>query len=72
MGFSASCVFQGHGVSPSGRVRSAAVAAAAVAVAAAAAAVAAAAAAAANFWQRFSVLFLSKLSILFLRFQKQR
>ena len=70
MGFSASCVFQGHGVSPSGRVRSAAVAAA-VAVAAAAAAVAAAAAAA-NFWQRFSVLFLSKLSILFLRFQKQR
>ena len=70
MGFSASCVFQGHGVSPSGRVRSAAVAAAAVAVAAAA--VAAAAAAAANFWQRFSVLFLSKLSILFLRFQKQR
>ena len=69
MRFSASCVFQGHGVSPSGRVRSAAVAAAAVAVAAAAAAVAAAAA---NFWQRFSVLFLSKLSILFLRFQKQR
>ena len=40
--------------------------------AAVAAAPAAAAAAAANFWQRFSVLFLDFLFILFLRFQKQR